>query len=131
MNASSGLSASVRCRLRAASNQSLHQENTMEFQDKKDILQVLQKHRDIIQSYGVQKYGLFGSFSRNEQKPDSDVDILVEFAPEKKNFDNFMNLAFFLEDILGRKVDLVTRESLSPYIGPRILEEVEYVSLNS
>jgi uncharacterized protein len=51
--------------------------------------------------------------------------------PGEKTFDNFINLAFFLEDILGRKVDLITKESLSPYIGPRILQEVEYVSLNS
>ncbi len=61
----------------------------------------------------------------------SDVDILVDFDPSKKTFGNFMNLAFFLEDIFGRKVDLVTTESLSPHIGPRILDEVEYGSISS
>jgi len=48
------------------------------------------------------------------------------FESGKKSFDNFMNLAFFLEDLLERKVDLITTESLSPYIGPKILREVEY-----
>ncbi len=60
----------------------------------------------------------------------SDVDILVEFEPQQKSFNNFMDLCFFLEDLLGRNVDLVTKESLSPYIGPRILDEVEYVSFS-
>jgi predicted nucleotidyltransferase len=60
----------------------------------------------------------------------SDIDILVAFKPEQKTFENFMNLSFFLEDIFGRSVDLVTVEALSPYIGPHILEEVEYVTID-
>jgi uncharacterized protein len=52
----------------------------------------------------------------------SGLAILVEF--EKPTFDNFMNLAFFLEDLLQRKVDLVTPNSLSPYIGPYVKNEV-------
>lgn len=103
----------------------------MTVRNKEDALKVLEEHTLSIQAYGVHQYGLFGSFVRNEQQQDSDIDILVEFIPNKKTFDNFINLAFFLEEILGRKVDLITRESLSPYIGPRILQEVEYVSVNS
>ncbi len=57
--------------------------------------------------------------------------MLVEFAPGRKTFDNFMQLAFYLEELFGRKVELLTPESLSPYLGPRILREVEYVSLRS
>ena len=60
----------------------------------------------------------------------SDVDILVAFEPDQKTFDNFMDLSFFLEDLLGRPVDLVTVEALSPYIGLHILEEVEYVAID-
>ena len=56
------------------------------------------------------------------------IDILVEFHPPQKTFDNFIQLAFYLEDVLGRPVDLITSDSLSPYIGPHILQEVEYVS---
>ena len=67
---------------------------------------------------------------RNEQRHDSDVDVLVEFMPGKKSFDNFLELCFFLEDLLGRRVEALTLESLSPHIGPRILDEVQYVSLD-
>jgi predicted nucleotidyltransferase len=55
--------------------------------------------------------------------------LLVEFIPEKKSFDNFMELSFFLEGLLGRKVELVTPQSLSKHIGPHILNEVVNVSL--
>jgi hypothetical protein len=66
---------------------------------------------------------------RGDQQPESDVDFLVEFKPEKKTFDNFMALSFFLDELLGRKVEIITKESLSPYIGPHILAEVECVRL--
>lgn len=61
----------------------------------------------------------------------SDVDILVVCEPDQKTFDNFMNLSLFLESLLNRAVDLITLESLSSYIGPRILDEIEYVSLSA
>ena len=70
---------------------------------------------------------MFGSFARQEAGADSDVDLLVEFEPGRKSFDNFMSLSFLLEEVLGRRVELITPESLSPHIGLRILEEVEYV----
>jgi predicted nucleotidyltransferase len=57
------------------------------------------------------------------------VDLLVDFIPEQKTFDNFMELSFFLEELLGRKVELVTPQSLSKFIAPHILNEVENVSL--
>jgi hypothetical protein len=71
---------------------------------------------------------VFGSFVRGQQRPESDIDLLVEFEPERKSFDVFMGLSFFLEDVLQRRVELVTIESLSPYIGPHILKEVEYAA---
>lgn len=74
-----------------------------------------------IRAFGVQRLALFGSVLRNEARPDSDVDLLVEFIPGEKTFDHFMGLAEFLEDLLERKVELLTPESLSPYIGPHIL----------
>lgn len=77
--------------------------------------------------FGVINIGLFGSFVRGEQTPSSDIDILVEFAPEKHTFDNFMEVSFLLEETLGRKVEVVTPEGLSPHIGPHILKEVERV----
>ena len=96
---------------------------------KRDIVSVIQENRDKIKALGVRKLGLFGSFVREEQRPESDVDVLVEFQPDQKTFDNFIQLSFFLEDILKQPVELVTTESLSPYIGPYIIEEVEDVSL--
>jgi uncharacterized protein len=90
---------------------------------------MLEAHQLRLKALGVEKLGLFGSFVRGEQQPESDIDLLVEFTPGKKTFDAFMELCFFLEEILERKVEVVTVESLSPYIGPHILNEVEYVDL--
>ena len=70
---------------------------------------------------------MFGSFVRGEQTDSSDIDILVEFEPARKTFDNFIRMAFLLEQLLGRRVELVTPEALSPYLKPHILREVEYV----
>ena len=94
---------------------------------KRDVRERLLRDRAAIEELGVRKLGLFGSFARGDQGPGSDVDLLVEFEPEKKTFDNFTGLSFLLEEALQRRVELVTPESLSPYIGPRILREVEYV----
>lgn len=93
---------------------------------KEQLVGELARHRDAIRAFGVERIGLFGSFARSDQNGASDVDILVEFSSGAKTFDNFMKLSYFLEDLTGRKVDLVTRESLSPYVGPKILAEVEY-----
>ena len=98
----------------------------MQVQSKNDIFSQLESNRSVTDNFGVHRFGLFGSFAKGSQDAKSDVDLLVEFDPGRKSFDNFMNLAFFLEDLLGRKVDLVTPESLSPHIGPKILAEVEY-----
>jgi uncharacterized protein len=96
---------------------------------KQDIANVLYQNRDHLRALCVNRLGLFGSFVRGKQHPDSDIDLLVEFEPGRKTFDTFMNLSFFLEDILQHKVELVTVESLSPYIGPHITQEVEYVAI--
>ncbi|HEU4553663.1 MAG TPA: nucleotidyltransferase family protein [Chitinophaga sp.] len=97
--------------------------------NKATLLQCLSSHRQQIKSFGVKELGLFGSFVRNTANTNSDIDLLVEFEPDKKSYDNFMELAFYLEDLLGRNVELVTSQSLSKYIGPHILKEVENVSL--
>jgi hypothetical protein len=98
---------------------------------KQKILNVLRQHQARLKELGVKKIGLFGSFVREEQRKDSDIDLLVEFEPTQKTFDNFMALSFFLEDILHHRVEIITPESLSPYIGPHILKEVEYAHLSA
>ena len=85
-----------------------------------------------IKKFGVIKLGLFGSFLAGKQNDQSDIDILVEFQKDKNSFDNFINLCFLLDDLFqGRKVEVVTKNSLSPYIGPKILQQVEYVPFSA
>jgi predicted nucleotidyltransferase len=103
----------------------------MSVREKEKVVSIIRNHQKEIRDLGVKRCGLFGSFVRGQTTEQSDIDILVEFEPGQKTFDNFMQLAFFLEDLLGREVDLVTAESLSPYIGPHILKEVEYASIST
>ena len=98
---------------------------------KEFIFQRLKDEREKLAFFGVKNIGLFGSFVRGSQTSLSDIDILVEFMPEKHTFDNFMEVAFLLEELLGRKVELVTTEALSPHIGPHILREVERVPITA
>ncbi len=102
---------------------------TTKVRTREDIFKMLDENRTQLRALGVKRLGLFGSFVRGRQRADSDVDMLVEFEPGQKTFDHFMELAFLLEDLLGRSVELVTPEALSPHIGPYILKEVEYVSV--
>ena len=95
---------------------------------KQDILNVLEKNQSRIRDLGIKRIGLFGSFVRGEQRPESDIELLVVFRSGQKTFDNFMELSFFLEEVLQHKIELVTVESLSPYLGPYILREVEYAA---
>ena len=80
-----------------------------------------------IRALGVSRLALFGSVLRGDARPDSDVDLLVQFSPGAKTFDRFLALSELLEDRLGRRVELVTPEALSPFIGPRILAEAQDV----
>jgi uncharacterized protein len=100
----------------------------MSIETKTDLLALVAQHQHELQGFGVKRLGVFGSFVRSEQHETSDVDVLVEFEAGHKTFDNFMRLAFYLEELFGRNVDLLTPESLSPHFGPRILREVEYVA---
>ena len=68
----------------------------MAVQTKEQVLSLLQEHHHPIRTFGVRRLGLFGSFVREQQRRESDVDMLVEFEPGAKTFDAFMQLAFFL-----------------------------------
>lgn len=81
---------------------------------------------ELSREYAVSEIGIFGSYARNEQKPDSDLDILVEFS-KPVGFVSFMQLEQHLQRLLGVKIDLVTRAALKSHIGARILSEVNYV----
>ena len=96
-------------------------------QNKEKLLSLITSNSARIRNYGVSALGIFGSFARNEQNEQSDVDLLVDFETEKETYRNFIGLAYFMEELLGRKVEIVTRNGLSPYIGPHILKEVQNV----
>lgn len=97
--------------------------------NKNQIISLLQQNEQKIKSFGISKIGLFGSFVSGSQDNNSDVDLIVEFEKGRKSYKSFIELAFFLEELLGRKVDLLTEKSLNPYFGQRILNETEYVPL--
>lgn len=97
---------------------------------KKHIKEEISSNRLLIRQHGISKIGLFGSYSRQEQKKGSDIDILVDFHQDRETFDNFMAVCDLLDKIFkGYKVEVVTASGLSPYIGPHILNEVEYVQI--
>lgn len=89
---------------------------------------MIQAQSKPLRALGITRVGVFGSFARNEQRAGSDVDLIAEFASGKKTFRNFMGAIALLETTLQRDVELVTPESLSPYLGPRILKEAQYVA---
>jgi len=92
-----------------------------------EVLKLINARRDDFKKLGVIKVGLFGSFSRGEQNDNSDIDLLVEFNQNKKNYRNYMSFIKLTENLFGREVEAVTPESLSPYIAPYIQKEIKYV----
>lgn len=92
------------------------------------ILAAIRKHKSDLSAFGVQSVGLFGSYVRNEQTGKSDIDLLIDFDPQKENFDNYMALCDYFDLMFqNEKVEVVTKNGLSPHIGPAILKEVQYV----
>jgi hypothetical protein len=91
------------------------------------IKRILLSHKkDLSDKYGVREIGIFGSYVRNENRKNSDIDILVELE-KPMGFFKFIRLERYLSELLGAKVDLVTKNALKPHIGQRILAEVIYV----
>ena len=81
-------------------------------------------HSVLVNRFKVKEMGIFGSFIRDQQSEESDIDILVEFY-EPVGWE-FIDLKDYLEELLGRKVDLVTKNALKPRIRDKILKEVIY-----
>ena len=92
-----------------------------------EVVRLLTEHRQDLRQYGVKSLALFGSVVRDEGRPDSDVDILVEFEGAA-TFDRYMGLRFFLQDLLASPVDLVTRKALKPRLRPYVEQEAQYVA---
>ncbi len=96
---------------------------------KNDVTKTIQGNIGEIKKYGVKRIGIFGSFARAAQDNRSDIDILVEFEKGEKIFDNYMELKFYLERLLRRKVDLVIKDAVKPRIRQTVLREVAYARL--
>jgi len=91
----------------------------------KEILQVLTTYGDTMrEKFSVRRIGLFGSRLRDQARPESDIDLLVEL--DEPTFDHYMDLKFFLEDLLKSQVDLVLADSVKPRLRPYIQREVVY-----
>ena len=78
---------------------------------KPQVLALLERELPILRDkYGIKTIGIFGSVSRGEDTPESDLDIIYSFRPEMDTYENLLNLGDFLEDLFQRKVDLVSEE---------------------
>ncbi|WP_100012715.1 nucleotidyltransferase family protein [Lentibacillus sediminis] len=78
------------------------------------------------EKYGVKRIGLFGSYSREEQKEFSDIDVIVEFNDTELSFDNYMDLKFNMEDHFQKPVDFIIADDIKPALKPDILRRTIY-----
>ena len=93
----------------------------------REILKVLSKNLNVWkEKYGVKRIGLFGSYSRGEQKEASDIDVIVEFNDSDLSFDNYMDLKFNLEDHFQKPIDLVILDDIKPALRASILGSTIY-----
>ena len=101
--------------------------NKLNIMNRNSIINELSSIKSELTKYGVVEIGLFGSYLNENQTKLSDIDILIHFKPECENFDNFMLVYDILENQFKNiKIDVVTKNGLSKYIGPYILKEVVY-----
>lgn len=91
------------------------------------ILDVLSKNLNTWrEKYGVKRIGLFGSYSREEQKEFSDIDIIVEFNDSDLSFDHYMGLKMSLEDHFQKRIDLVIVDDIKPALKASILDSATF-----
>lgn len=92
---------------------------------REDVLALLKSNRKQIKRYRVKSLALFGSAARNRLRKNSDVDILVEF--EESTWANYIGLKLYLQDLLGREIDLVTPRALKPAMRSSVEKDLLYV----
>ena len=84
-------------------------------------LKILKLNKLELSKFGIRDVGLFGSYIRDEQSNKSDIDLLIDFEPEKENFDYYMAVYDLFEKLFkNEKIEVVTKNGLSPYIGPQL-----------
>ena len=99
--------------------------------NKESIYHILSQNSATIKSYGISTLGIFGSYVRGEQTSESDIDLFVEFEKGKKSYRQYINLVYFLEDLLKKQVDVLTPKSISPLFKEQIKKEMTYVPLDN
>jgi predicted nucleotidyltransferase len=97
----------------------------MPTENREDVVNIIKSKRSVIKRYGVNSLALFGSAARDRMRKNSDVDVLVQF--EQPTWANYIGLKFYLQDLLGREVDLVTPKGLKPAVRPSVEKELLYV----
>ena len=95
------------------------------------IATTLEQQKPTLRKFGVSRIGIFGSSVRTDATPESDIDMMVEFEPGKKTYRNFWGIATYLESLLGKQIDLVTPQAVSPRIKPYIDKDIRYVQVNN
>jgi hypothetical protein len=96
--------------------------------NRNDIIIFLQTHKDELeQRFGVASVGLFGSYARGEAREDSDIDIAIELTPGRKSLSNFLGIRRYLEDQLGKTVDLGIESALKPLVRELVAKEIIHV----
>ena len=90
---------------------------------KDEVLDAIRKHRDILLKFKVREIGLFGSFVRGEQEDRSDIDLIVDF--EEPSIENFMGLSSFLENLFGKKVEILTPAGVDSIRINNVKEEIK------
>lgn len=93
------------------------------------IKSTIEQHKAQLRAFGLRRVGIFGSAVSGSLMPQSDVDLLLDFDPDKKTYRNFFRGTECLESLLQRPVDAVTAQGLSPYIRPYIEREITYVQI--
>ena len=90
------------------------------------IMRILKDHKEELKRrFSLEKIGVFGSYTREEQTPESDIDIYVEFDIKSLTFDKYLELIDYLEKLLGRKIDLITKYGVETIRIPYIKEEIK------
>jgi uncharacterized protein len=102
---------------------------TTAVQNKQQVFERIAAHQSALRQFGAARLGLFGSFVRDEQTDESDIDFVVEFQHEKKTFRNFINMVYYLEKVMGREVELLTWEGMASFVKREAEKEIEYAPL--